>query len=243
MAYLFFTDFIFTDFQAAFSTVQKFIRCHQSIESPNHLNWPKREPLGAMSVDINITKYYQNVKQSEYSQLSTSEPTSDVKRPIVDKKFGMIAVSVCAALLLISGAVFALKRPLESAKEIPVMGSAWSSKAEPFSYVDPTTLGILSIDRPASSKPGRILDNLISVDPESRIPDTPLPTNTWYQNLILGDSNIDPENKIFQIPHIIDTAGYIRGIRTHPCHMQANDRMVMVSCSLFGGSAADGHVL
>lgn len=68
------------------------------------------------------------------------------------------------------------------------------------------------------------------------MPDTPLPTNTWYQNLILGDENTNPENKIFQIPHIIDTAGFIPGIRTHPAHLQANDRMIMVRtvyvCSL-----------
>lgn len=188
-----------------------------------------------MSVELNVRKYYQHVNQSEYSQLSTTDANLDghnvshsEKRPIVDKRFGTILVSVCTTLLLISSVFFMLKKPVEVA-EVPVLGSAWSSKAEPFSFVDPTSLGILSIDRPASSKPGRILDNLISVNSDSHIPETPLPTNTWYQNLILGDSNTDPENKIFQIPHIIDTAGYIRGIRTHPCHLQANDRMVMVS--------------
>ena len=191
--------------------------------------------IGVMSVELNVRKYYQNVSQSEYSQLITNDSnleeiqsSTPEKRPVVDRKFGMILVTVCTTILLVISAVLTLKKPVEVSQDLPIFGSAWSSKAEPFSYVDPTTLGIQSIDRPSSSKPGKILENLISIDSESHIPETPLPTNTWYQNLILGDSNTDPENKIFQIPHIIDTAGYIRGIRTHPCHLQANDRMVMV---------------
>ena len=56
----------------------------------------------------------------------------------------------------------------------------------------------------------------------------PLPTNNWYENLLLGSSNVDEENKVFQVPYIIDTSGYIQGIRTHPAHVQANDRTVMV---------------
>jgi len=56
----------------------------------------------------------------------------------------------------------------------------------------------------------------------------PLPTNNWYENLLLGSSNVDAENKVFAVPYILDTSGYIQGIRTHPAHVQANDRTVMV---------------
>lgn len=144
-------------------------------------------------------------------------------------KFVAIVSTVLTAMVMVASIVVSLENTtVAKIVPAPVLASAWSSKAEPFSNVDPTSIGVLSIDRPESSKPGPILSNLIGEDPSTHAPDTPLPTNTWYQNLILGNSNNDPENKIFQIPYIIDAAGYIAGLRTHPCHLQANDRMVMV---------------
>lgn len=147
------------------------------------------------------------------------------------KLVGILATAVTAAIMLGSVVVSYQNTTASRVSPIPppMLKSAWSSKAEPFSVVDPTTIGILSIDRPNNSKPGPVLSNLIAINSTSHAPETPLPTNTWYQNLILGNSNNDPENKIFQIPYIIDAAGFIPGLRTHPCHLQANDRMVMVS--------------
>ena len=108
------------------------------------------------------------------------------------------------------------------------MEAAWSSKADPFSYVNPVDLGFLPVNRPLSSRPGEILSNLVTKDSVSGAPLTPLPTNAWYQNLILGSSNTDPENKVFQVPYVVDTAGVIPGVRTHPCYLEANDRTVLV---------------
>lgn len=111
----------------------------------------------------------------------------------------------------------------------PMLNSAWSSKAEPFSFVDPVDIGFLTVNRPMSSRPGEILSNLVEKDSISGAPQTPLPTNAWYENLLLGASNKDPENKVFQVPYVIDAAGLIPGIRSHPSHLQANDRTVLVS--------------
>lgn len=110
-----------------------------------------------------------------------------------------------------------------------ILKSAWSSRADPFSNVNPTDIGFRSVDRPASTKPGEILSNLISINKENEAPETPLPTNSWYENLILGDSNTDPENKVFQIPYVVDAAGFIPGVRSHPCHLQSNDRVVLMN--------------
>jgi hypothetical protein len=185
-----------------------------------------------MSNVRNKKDYFQLSAATEYTPLFVDGEQGDRKLPGRLQDEGkrtttVVTASVAVimgALLVISVLYFPVKFQPE-----PLLSAAWSSKAEPFSYADPTTLGILSIDRTQGSKPGKILSNLISTNPLSHTPETPLPTNTWYQNLILGDQNTNSENKIFQIPHIIDTAGYIPGIRTHPAHLQANDRMVMVS--------------
>ena len=107
----------------------------------------------------------------------------------------------------------------------PLENAAWASKAAPFSTVDPTDLGFIAIDRYDISKPGLIFGDLLTRQ-------IPLPTNSWYENFLLGFSNTDPENKVFQVPYVLDTAGPIPGMRTHATHVQANSRAIMVSDSL-----------
>jgi len=139
-----------------------------------------------------------------------------------DKRFAAILAGVSGFLMLVG--VLLLVKP--SPTPLPILGSAWSSRADPFSTANPEDLGILSISRPSNSMPGEILANLIDKDSQTGAPFTPLPTNSWFENLILGDVNNAPENKAFQIPYIIDTAGSIPGIRTHGLWLLANDRMV-----------------
>lgn len=122
---------------------------------------------------------------------------------------------------------------MQAREVLPLQGAAWSSKAAPFSTVDPTSLGFIGIDRPFSSQPGPIFGDLLSRE-------TPLPTNSWYENFLLGQTTTDPENKVFQVPYVLDTAGPIPGIRTHSTHVQASNRAIMVrssplfmKCSLF----------
>ncbi len=121
-----------------------------------------------------------------------------------------------AALVVLTGLNF-----YRTNTTIPLERAAWSSVSAPFSTVDPAKLGIYVLDRPEVSKPGVIFAGLGK--------NIPLPTNSWYENLFLGgQSNTLAENSVFQVPYILDTSGFIQGIRTHPCHVQANDRTVMV---------------
>ena len=92
-------------------------------------------------------------------------------------------------------------------------GAAWSSNALPFSYLDPHDAGFAYIDRPPESSPGDVFRNM-------RNTGQPLPTNSWCENLFLGSGDqTDPTNKVFQIPYIVDTAGPVPGVRTHPAHV------------------------
>lgn len=185
-----------------------------------------------MSIELGTAKYYQAdcADEAEGALLGAEQVPFDKKDALspTAKLVAIISTVFTAVIMFASVVVSYQNTVVAKVSPSPILSSAWASKSEPFSRIDPTSIGILSIDRPAGSKPGPILTNLVGLNSSTHAPDTPLPTNTWYQNLILGDSNNDPENKIFQIPYIIDAAGYIPGLRTHPCHLQANDRMVMV---------------
>ena len=70
-------------------------------------------------------------------------------------------------------------------------------------------------------------------------------TYRWYQNLLLG-STVNEQNKVFQIPYIIDTAGPISGMRAHHGHVESLDRMVIETYEpdngiTLGGVESFGH--
>lgn len=131
-------------------------------------------------------------------------------------RYHLIIVFVLSTSLFISLYVSKYGRISTKYKE------AWSSKAEPFSTINPIDLeGIREIDRPTISMPGPIFGELLTNQ-------NPLPTNGWYENLFLGESTNLPENKVFQVPYILDTAGKILGIRTHSCRLKSGSRTVEV---------------
>lgn len=138
---------------------------------------------------------------------------------VVSKKSNTLAILLVSCLVVGAGLGTFF---LSSSQEKPVdLGAAWSSKAAPFSTFDPRDLGFLGLQRPDESKPGAVFGDL-SKDSH------PLPTNSWYENFLLGAAYSGQENKVFQVPYILDTAGPIAGVRTHPCHVQADSRSVMV---------------
>ncbi len=136
-----------------------------------------------------------------------------------------LAMGITGIIIVMCAVAYYLASEISTSK--PILEAAWSSRASPFSTIDPDSLGFIPMDRPDISKPGPIFGDLLNRK-------VPLPTNSWYENLLLGFQNNRAENKVFQVPYIIDTGGPIPGVRTHSCHVQANNRAVMVSVvSLF----------
>lgn len=132
-------------------------------------------------------------------------PASLWKRLQLNK--GKYVLTICGVVMSVALMIMAFTVRLN------YYGAAWSANAPPFSVVDPHDLGFTYIDRPEDSKPGDVFRNL-------RSSGAPLPTNSWCENFFLGEGNNDnPENKVFQIPYVLDTAGPIRGIRTHASHV------------------------
>jgi len=102
----------------------------------------------------------------------------------------------------------------------------WSSaKVAPFSTVNPDSIGFTSYDR-RTAKPGPVFAKMFDTG-------IPLPTNSWYENFLLGIETNSEQNVVFQVPYILDTAGKIPGIRMHPCYVQAFSKQVMVTIHFF----------
>ncbi len=156
----------------------------------------------------------------DYEQLKIST-SADVraKRPFCKSDMSRWYFAYFGIILLVSAVALFVSQ--FKPKTLPIETSAWSSVAAPFSIVNPADLNISVVDRPFSSRPGLIFAGMD--------PTLALPTNSWYENLFLGGANNSAqENNVFQVPYIIDTSGFVPGVRTHPAHVQANDRTVMV---------------
>lgn len=142
--------------------------------------------------DLESTAVYLNVDGSDSSN-------DDESRPVVG---GAWKPTVRAGLLMCFIVSMACVMVLTSQRQryaLPVEGAAWSAAAQPYSVVDPTSLGVISIDRSVLSKPGPIFDSILKKDPT-----VPLPTNSWCENLFLGSTK-GPTNKVYQLPYVIDT--------------------------------------
>jgi hypothetical protein len=97
----------------------------------------------------------------------------------------------------------------------PVVGKMGSDPydlpgIDPISTMDPRGLKLLEAIRPPKSKPPATFGKL-------RNENVPLPTNSWCENLLLGNVT-EASHKIFQLPYAIDAAGYLPGLRAH--HVQ-----------------------
>jgi hypothetical protein len=97
-----------------------------------------------------------------------------------------------------------------------------SESAAPFSALDPVTdLGLFKFTRPEESSPSSRL----------KLSRKALPTNAWYQNLLLLQPNQEPSelHRVYTIPYVVDTAGPIPGLRIHAHHLDATSTTVILA--------------
>lgn len=111
------------------------------------------------------------------------------------------------------------------------------SERAPFSLLDPIKdLKLYSLSRPEDSSP-----------PKSVLRGTQqraLPTNAWYQNLLMAKGEPSMVHRAYSMPYVIDLAGPVPGIRAHPNHLDASTTVVQLSFVdshglTLGASAAD----
>lgn len=93
----------------------------------------------------------------------------------------------------------------------------------PLSTLDPTVY-FADVVRPADSSPSSRLDPL-------KEKSSAVPTNSWYQNLLLlRDGEVPSMNhQAYTLPYIVDVAGPIPGVRLHSGRVETSADQVIVS--------------
>lgn len=106
---------------------------------------------------------------------------------------------------------------------------------KPFSELDPVSdLQLYPFVRPKWSRPSEVFGDLQNDQIET---EHPLPTNEWYQNLLLLSDGSEPsgDNRVYTLPYVVDAAGPIAGIRLFETKLLGMDRVVQVTYVDFHG--------
>jgi hypothetical protein len=100
--------------------------------------------------------------------------------------------------------------------------SGKTGERAPYSTLDPVAdMGLYALVRPQDSSPPD------SVLPHSR--HKAIPTNTWYQNMLMAKGEPTDVHRVYSMPYVVDVAGPIPGLRVHPNHIDASTTVVQLS--------------
>lgn len=119
--------------------------------------------------------------------------------------------------------------------QLPLKGG----ERTPFSTLNPVAdLGLYALLRPKETSPPD------SVLHESR--HRALPTNTWYQNMLMAKGEPTNVHRVYAMPYVLDVVGPIPGLRAHTNHIDASTTVVQLSfVDSYGitlGAAPNGRV-
>ena len=188
---------------------------------------PTRRYSGAT---LPLASSYEDVRDSVTLELQALNQTAPYKDPTTTGVTGMTAVNrrnTLAVLVLgcvLSGVFVAIRvfnrNHSRAVYHLPV-------HPEPFSILDPVKdLGLLEFHRESSLPPENIFRKL-NVDTSGKR--SALPTNAWYQNMLLSTGEPSNIHRAYATPYMLDAVGLIPGLRIHPNHIESSVFVMQLS--------------
>jgi hypothetical protein len=118
----------------------------------------------------------------------------------------------------------------------------------PFSRQDPVDdLLLIEFNRPEETGPPAklFLNHAVSSSSQKR---TTLPTNAWYQNMLLLRGEPTGIHRVYASPYMLDVIGIIPGLQAHPNHIDSSKFVMQLSYDALSGltlgatgDASDGN--
>eukprot|EP00520_Triparma_pacifica_P002205 CAMPEP_0118633740 /NCGR_PEP_ID=MMETSP0785-20121206/1162_1 /TAXON_ID=91992 /ORGANISM="Bolidomonas pacifica, Strain CCMP 1866" /LENGTH=303 /DNA_ID=CAMNT_0006524643 /DNA_START=218 /DNA_END=1125 /DNA_ORIENTATION=- len=142
------------------------------------------------------------VFQTSYGSLplSTDERHSPTPTP-ARNTVRNLAVAFSLVIVFVVPFLSSSSSPVLLGGDTPILGTSFPADPLPYSDSFPTTFSagkyspVRKIKRPKDSSPGALF----------KTNDSPLPTNRWYQNLLIGTTPVLTEtNKAYTIPYVVD---------------------------------------
>jgi hypothetical protein len=143
----------------------------------------------------------------------------------------MVPVLLVAALLIFLGVrtwTVPNSHPSHDGTGIPNTSTGKTATGLPFSKNHPVhDLKLEAFQRPEASAPDAHL--FASSNTATQKPKAALPTNSWYQNILLARGEPTEEQRVYPVPYLVDMVGPIPGLRVHHSTVDAGNNVIQLT--------------
>lgn len=164
------------------------------------------------------------------------------------KRGQAIALLVCTCFFSVAVVVLVYFNTFQG-KEVAHSGSLpfspKQSRSDPLPFSDKhpvRDLGLIGYSRPLATAPPEGLFRQMN-NSTSETDQTSLPTNAFYQNMLLLKGEPSNLHRAYALPYVIDAVGPIQGVSLHPNYLVASTSVVQLTFNqVFGltlGAAGD----
>lgn len=171
--------------------------------------------------------YQYSPNSGRWSPESKQNTSSAAQRPKRMKQIfflGATMLVVGALLLRSDGNVLGNGK---DEAEVSTLKEAYTTESHPvLSIVTPEELDVPAVLRGDFGSPGPDFGSFY----RGGVMKTgqPLPTNRWYQNLLMSSAE-NEFNRVYTVPYIVDTSGGITGVRFHFPRVMASSTIVQMT--------------
>jgi hypothetical protein len=186
------------------------------------------------SGSIPLAASYEDVRDSIEQQLqnsTTKQLSDDGPQPSLFRKRNAIAMligggALCALMIVLLS--WHPRREHPESHDDNSLPEPVSGYSAPFSHLDPVhDLGLPEVFREKAVSP-----EWSFLDPSFKSPHdqrNAIPTNAWYQNLIMAKGEPSNLQRVYPAPYLVDVVGMIPGLRAHVTHTESNAEVMQLS--------------
>lgn len=209
--------------------------------SPHSTDSPVRRQYSSESIPL--ASSYEDLRETlerQIQEIEHSGPSKNgsglTRQPFWKKQHAIVLLLACCFLSVLIMSIFSLQEN-EPHTISPLSGR------QPFSTLHPVNdLGLAAFERPQETGPPRhrFLDRENNLQTGMK---DPVPTNKWYQNLLMVNGEPSNLHRAYSMPYLVDMVGAIPGIRVHSNRILASSQVLQLTFNEdFGmtlGSAVD----
>eukprot|EP00980_Cylindrotheca_fusiformis_P009670 scaffold2141_cov120-Cylindrotheca_fusiformis.AAC.5 len=202
-------------------------------------------PKYSDKIDTPLTSSYEDVQKQMQQALADESKSVNNGSGRKMKRGAAVVLLVCACLLSVAIATLVYFHVQGGKTAIPSNSGSVPKGSDPmpFSKKHPVRdLGLIGFSRPPETSPPEGLFRQMS-NSTSEAKSFSLPTNAWYQNLLLLWGEPSNLHRAYVLPYVVDFVGPIQGLSIHPNYLVASDRVVQLTfnevCGLTLGAIGD----
>jgi hypothetical protein len=134
---------------------------------------------------------------------------------------GFAVIAVVWSAIVVTRPASAVNGPVNSAGEITDSDISEGGGPPPFSFLDPVLdMNLFQLERPEDTSPSHIIQRSDAGEA--------LPTNQWFENLMLNRGEPTALQRAYTVPYVIDVVGPIPGIQVFPNHIDGSKTVVQL---------------